>query len=191
MLQDVLDNLETWGYLLLFAYCLYGGYVGLIAAATMSSLGKMDITLCVLIAFVANTIGSSLTAYLARHYKKEILPFFSKYSRQMALAQIWIKRYGKISIFISKYIHIVRFIIPLSIGISRYNFRNFLLQNMFACLLWAIVVGFSTFFASNLVLDILEKFNVNPFIFPVIMLAWIVFIVLLTRRLSRRIKKNL
>lgn len=190
-MQEVLDNLESWGYLLLFVYSFYGGYVGLIAAATMSSLGKMDIMLCIIVAFVANTIGSSLTAYLSRHYKKDILPFFSKYKRQIALTQVWIKRYGKIAIYVSKYIHIVRFIVPVTIGISRYNFKNFLIQNAFACLLWAIVVGFVAFSAGNIVREILEYLNVNPYIVPVVVICWIIFVAFLAKILSKRIKKNL
>ena len=45
-MEEIIQSLQTWGYVLLFVYSLYGGYVGLIAAASLSALGKFDITLC-------------------------------------------------------------------------------------------------------------------------------------------------
>lgn len=187
-MEEVIASLESWGYLLLFLYCLYGGYVGLIAAATMSAFGKMDIGVCIIIAFCANTLGSSLSAVLARYYKKDILPMFSAYSRQIALCQVWIRRYGKIAIFLSKYIHIVRFIVPLSIGISRYNFRIFLLYNTLACALWAILVGGISYFAGNVVANIIEQFDIPPFIVIPIVLAWVALLLFILNRASSKAK---
>lgn len=185
-MEEVITKLESWGYLLLFLYCLYGGYVGIIAAATMSAFGKMDIVVCIAVAFFANTLGSSLSALIARYYKKDILPMFSRYSRQIALCQIWIRRYGKVAIFLSKYIHIVRFVVPLSIGISRYNFKIFLLYNTLACALWAILVGGISYFASNVVANIIERLNIPPYIVAVIVLSWIGLLLFILNRVSSK-----
>lgn len=187
-MEDVIAKLESWGYLLLFLYCLYGGYVGIIAAATMSAFGKMDISICIVVAFCANTLGSSLSALLARYYKKDILPLFARYSRQIALCQVWIRRYGKVAIFLSKYIHIVRFVIPLSIGISRYNFRIFLFYNTLACALWAVLVGGVSYFASNVVANIIEHLNIPPYIVAIIVLGWILLLLFLLNRASSKVK---
>lgn len=189
-MEEIIQNLQTWGYVLLFLYSLYGGYVGLIAAASLSSLGKLDITLCILVAFVANALGSSLVAYLARHYKADILPMFAKYSRQIALTQIWLRKYGKISIFVSKYIHVVRIIVPIAIGISRYRFKLFLFYNVFASLIWAILVGCVTFFSSNAVLALVQELDVHPYILPIALVCWGVIIALIMRTASRKIHKR-
>ena len=42
-MQEVVNSLEQWGYILLFAYSLGGGYVGLLTAGVMSALDKMDL----------------------------------------------------------------------------------------------------------------------------------------------------
>ena len=189
-MEEIIQSLQTWGYVLLFVYSLYGGYVGLIAAASLSALGKFDITLCILVAFVANALGSSFIAYVARHYKAEILPMFAKYSRQIALTQLWLRKYGKISIFVSKYIHIVRIIVPIAIGISRYKFNLFLLYDAFASLIWAIAVGCVTFFSSNVVLSVVQELDVHPYILPVVLVCWGAVIAFLIHTASRKIHKK-
>lgn len=189
-MEEIIQALQTWGYVLLFVYSLYGGYVGLIAAASLSALGKLDISLCIITAGLANAIGSSLVAFIARHYKAEILPLFAKYSRQIALTQIWIRKYGKVSIFVCKYIHIIRIIVPIAIGISRYKFTLFLFYNALASLVWAILVGCVTFFSSNAVLALVEELDVHPYILPLVLLCWGALIVLLMRTASRKIHKK-
>ncbi len=57
-MQDIIDSLEQWGYILLFLYSLGGGYVGLITAGVMSALGKMDLFIAIFVAGVGNMIGS-------------------------------------------------------------------------------------------------------------------------------------
>ena len=189
-MEEIIQNLQTWGYVLVFLYSLYGGYMGLVAAASLSALGKFDITLCILTAGVANALGSSLVAYLARHYKSEILPAFAKYSRHIALTQLWIRKYGKISIFVCKYIHLVRIIVPIAIGISRYRFNLFLLYNAIASGIWAVLVGCVTFFSSNAVLALIEELDVHPYILPLVLICWGVLIEFLMHTASRKIHKT-
>lgn len=189
-MEEIIQGLQTWGYLLLFLYSLNGGYIGLVAAASMSALNQLDITLCIFVAFVANTIGSSFLAYIARHYKANILPMFAKYSRQIALTQLWIRKYGKISIFIGKYIQLIRAIVPIAVGISRYKFSLFLLYNAIASLVWAVLIGCVTFFSSNAVLALMQKLDVHPYILPAVLVCWGICIAFLIHHASRKIHKN-
>ncbi|PAV00710.1 DedA family protein [Helicobacter sp. TUL] len=189
-MEEITQGLQTWGYMLLFLYSLGGGYMGLVAAATMSTLDQLDITLCILVAFLANMLGSTFLAYIARYYKTDILPMFAKYSRQIALTQIWIRKYGKISIFIGKYIQLIRAIVPVAVGISRYKFSLFLLYNAIASLVWAVLIGCVTFFSSNAVLALMHKLDVHPYILPAVLICWGIFIAFLIHNASRKIHKK-
>ncbi|MGZ8546666.1 MAG: DedA family protein, partial [Sulfuricurvum sp.] len=43
-MDDMLNNLSTYGYAILFLYSLGGGMVALIGAGVLSFMGKMDLT---------------------------------------------------------------------------------------------------------------------------------------------------
>ncbi len=46
-MQDMIDTLIKYGYIVLFFYSLGGGMVGILAAGVLSSQGKMDLSFCI------------------------------------------------------------------------------------------------------------------------------------------------
>ena len=99
-MQDLLTSLSTYGYIALFLYSFGGGFFGLIAAGALSYLGKMDITLSILIAATANYIGDMFLFYLARFNKSMTDPYMQKHRRKFALSRLLVKKYGDIVVFI-------------------------------------------------------------------------------------------
>lgn len=182
-IQSFQENLQSWGYLLLFLYSLGGGYVGIIAAGFLSSLGSMDITLSIIVAFLGNFVGSSLFALLVRMQKKDFANYLAKHKRKVALAFLWLKRYGIGLIFFSKYLYGIKTIVPIAIGMSKYNLKKYYFFNFFACLLWAIGIGLITFFASELVKNIFDRLAFLPSYTMPIVLAVIVGLILLALKM--------
>lgn len=180
-IQSFQENLQNWGYLLLFLYSLGGGYVAIVAAGLLSSLGSMDIALAIIVAFLGNAIGSSVLSFLARKQKKDFLVYMNKHRRKIALAFKWLRIYGVGLIFFSKYIYGVKTIVPIAIGISKYDLRKYLLFNILACLLWALIVGLLSFYASEFVKKVFTNFSTLPsYIMPLslVVFGMIFFIIL-------------
>lgn len=140
-MDSVLQNLDTYGYLILFLYSLTGGQVGLIAAALMSASSKLDISLCILIAFLGNAIGTNIAFLIGKYYKKDFMVYIKKHKRKFALGKIKFQKYSVFFIFTHKYIYGVKTIIPAIAGITMYNQSKFLVLNTFASLIWALSVG--------------------------------------------------
>ena len=86
------NNLESFGYLVLFLYCMGGGYVAAITAGVLSSIGKLDLTTSIFLSIIGNIIGSSLFAIIARTQKHEIIKIFNKHRRKLAYLQIMLKK---------------------------------------------------------------------------------------------------
>ncbi|WP_104697073.1 MULTISPECIES: DedA family protein [unclassified Helicobacter] len=171
-IQSFQDNLQNWGYLLLFLYSLGGGYVALIAAGFLSSLGSMDITLSILVAFLGNMVGSSVISLLARKQRGDFLAYMKKHRRKLALSFKWIKTYGVGLIFFSKYIYGIKTIVPIAIGIGKYDLKKYMIFNFFACLLWAFVVGLVSYFASSFVKRIFMSFStLPPYTMPLVLVS--------------------
>ncbi|MFC3847631.1 DedA family protein [Helicobacter baculiformis] len=162
---------DTWGYLLLFVYSLGSGYVGIVVAAILSSMGQMDIKLSMLIAGTGNFVGSVGLALLGRTQKKELYNYFAKHRRKFALVHVWLQKYGLWLIFFNKYIYGVKSILPLAIGFSKYDLKKFALLNVGACALWAIIVGGVTFYASAWVRRIADHLSNYAYLMPAIILV--------------------
>jgi membrane protein DedA with SNARE-associated domain len=150
-LDDILTSLSTYGYLILAWYSFGGGMLGLIGAGILSSMGKMDITLSIVIATVANFIGDNVLFYLAQTNKKEVQKYLAKHKRKIAYTNLLMRRYGWLVVFLQKYVYGVKTLVPIVMGLTKYDIRKFTLLNLPASILWGVVVGLVSYFFSEAV----------------------------------------
>jgi len=104
--------------------------VALIAAGVLSYTGSMDITVSILVAFIANALGDSMLFYLARYNKSQIAPYIKKHRRKLALSHILMKKYGDKIIFFQKFIYGIKTLIPIAIGFTKYPALKFNILNV-------------------------------------------------------------
>jgi len=82
-LNDIINSLATYGYLILAFYSFGGGMLALAGAGILSALGKMDIGTSIAIATISNFAGDTFLFYLSQVNKKEVLGYMKKaYSAQ-------------------------------------------------------------------------------------------------------------
>jgi membrane protein DedA with SNARE-associated domain len=168
MMEDMLSNLVTYGYIGLFIYSLGGGFVALMAAAVLASQGKMDLGLAMGIAFIANFIGDTLLFYMARYHKIDMMNYFRKHRRKLALSHLLMKKHGSWVIFMQKFVYGIKTLIPLAIGITKYPFVKFSVFNFFAAILWTLVVGIGSYLAGNVLMSGYEIIAARPYLAPII-----------------------
>jgi len=147
-LEDILTSLSTYGYVILAFYSFGGGMVALIGAGILSSMGKMDINTSIAVATLFNFIGDSVLFYLAQTNKKEVMGYMQKHKRKIAYTNLLMRKYGWLVVFLQKYIYGVKTLVPIVMGLTRYPFRKFVLLNLFASILWGVVVGLISFYFS-------------------------------------------
>ncbi|RAZ45263.1 DedA family protein [Campylobacter hyointestinalis] len=175
-MQDMLNSLSTYGYIILFFYSLGGGMVAIIAAGLLSYIGKLDLWVCISIAAIANFIGDMILFYLGRYNKSSILPYFKSHKRKLALAQILFKRYGDKIIFIKKYIYGLKTLVPIAIGITKYSINKFIVINAICSVVWAVSLGILSYKAGDFLQKIMNYFGDNTFVIPVMMVSLLVLI---------------
>jgi membrane protein DedA with SNARE-associated domain len=147
-LDDILTSLAAYGYLILGYYSFGGGMLGLIGAGILSSMGKMDITLSIVIATVANFVGDTVLFYLAQTNKKEVQKYLTKHKRKIAYTNLLMRKYGSWVVFLQKYVYGVKTLVPIVMGLTKYDFRKFTLLNIPASILWGLVVGLTSYYFS-------------------------------------------
>lgn len=163
----MLNNLSTYGYVVLFLYSLGGGFVALIGAGVLSFMGKMDLTLSITIAFIANFIGDGLLFYMARYHKREMMEYFSKHKRKLAFSHLLLKRRGSWIIVIKKFIYGLKTLVPLAIGLTKYDFWKFSLYNAIGAFIWAIVVGGGSYLFGGAIIEGFKMVSDKPYLAPV------------------------
>ena len=170
-MEDMLTNLATYGYIALFLYSLGGGFVGLMAAGVLSYMGKLDLATSMAVAMLSNFLGDTLLFYMARYHKHDVLKYFHKHRRKLALSHLLMKKHGNWIIFMQKFVYGIKTLIPLAIGITKYDFVKFSVLNFLAAAVWTLVVGLGSYLAGKPILGAYEFIADRPYIAPLIILA--------------------
>ncbi|QOY52468.1 DedA family protein [Candidatus Sulfurimonas marisnigri] len=171
-MEDTFSNLTTYGYIGLFLYSLGGGFVALIGAGVLSFMGKMDLTLSMSIAFVANSLGDFLLFYMARYQKSMMMDGLRKHRRKLALAHIMMKKNGSWIILIQKFVYGIKTLVPIAIGLTKYDFKKFAILNVASAAVWALVVGLGSYYSGSYLIKVAELIGDKPWIAPIILVVF-------------------
>ena len=172
-MEDTLTNLSTWGYIALAFFSFGGSLVVVAAAGVLSFMGEMNLIVSLLIATTFNFIGDMFLFYLGKYHKEDIKPYFEKHKRKIALSTLILRKYGVLAIFIQKFLYGIKTLIPISMALSRYDFKKFGLYNAFASPFFVMVIMLSAFYAGDSIKALFESFKEYPWI-PFLVLASII-----------------
>lgn len=165
------SSLETWGYFAI-AFFAFGGSLFIVAAAgVFSYMGKMDLVTALAVATVSNYAGDMFLFYLGKYHKKEIQPYFAKYKRKIALATLMMRKYGIWAIFIQKFLYGIKTLVPLSMAISKYDFKKFGFYNIFASILFVMTIGLSAYYSSEFIISMFNAIKEKPWIAPLVLVS--------------------
>jgi membrane protein DedA with SNARE-associated domain len=168
-LEDTLTSLSTWGYLAL-AFFSFGGSLLIVAAAgVLSFMGEMNLFVSLIVATFFNYIGDMFLFYMGKYQKKEIQPYFEKHKRKIALSTLIMRKYGVLAIFIQKFLYGIKTLIPISMALSRYDFKKFGFYNLLASPFFVVVIMLSAYYSGESIKQLFESFKAYPWV-PVLIL---------------------
>lgn len=194
-MEDTLTSLTTWGYLAVAFFSFGGSLVVVAAAAVLSYMGKMDLTVALSIAALFNFLGDNFLFYLGRYHKEDIKPYFQKHKQKIALSTLIMRKYGVWAIFIQKFLYGIKTLIPISMSLAKYDFKKFVFYNIFASIVFVAVIGMSSYYASESIIALFDNIKERPWIMPVILFSFVggaIFIIkqILNRRDKKKQRKN-
>jgi membrane protein DedA with SNARE-associated domain len=141
------------------------------AAGVLAYAGKMDLTTAMAVAFVANFIGDNLLFYMSRYQKSDMMAYFKSHRRKLALSHVLMKKHGDWVIFLQKYVYGIKTLIPLAIGLTKYDFKRFAIINLAASAIWAVVVGGASFYAGSAIMSAYDIIAQKPYYAPIILIT--------------------
>jgi len=180
------SSLESWGYLAVAFFSFGGSFFIVAAAGVFSYMGHMDLGVALAVAAVANFLGDNFLFYLGKYQKKEVMPYFKKHKRKLALATLIMRKYGILAIFIQKFIYGVKTLVPISMALSKYDFKKFVFFNFFASILFVCVIGLSAYYASEPIIAFFGMIKQRPWLAPLFAVVMLGGLWLLMTRLTRR-----
>ena len=187
-MEDILSSLSTYGYIILFVWSFGGGFFALVGAGVLSHMGNMDITLSIAVAFVANMVGDIFLFYMARNNKKSFKSYMEKHKRKLALSILWMRRHGDIIVFVQKYIYGVKTLIPIVMGMSKYNSTRFNILNIFASFLWAVVFGLAGYYSAEYLIKFIIFVKENKIVMPLVLISILGLVWLYMNRITAKRK---
>ncbi len=164
------ELIRDWGYIILFLYSFGGGFVALVVAGILSYSGDLNIVITILVAASANFIGDQFLFLVARKNKHQAKQMMEKHKRKIAMAHLMMRKYGTWVIFLQKYIYGIKTLIPLAMGLTKYDYKKFMIFNFFAAVVWSLIIGLSAYMLGELVYTYLEEFKTYGLIFVAVIL---------------------
>ncbi len=129
------------------------GETALVLAAVLASQGKLNIWLVIAIGAASAIIGDNLGYLLGRRLGREVLvargPFHARRARLVGLGDRYFARHGAKTVFIGRWIALIRFATAWLAGINEMPFRVFFPWNALGGISWALAYGLAAYFGGN------------------------------------------
>jgi membrane protein DedA with SNARE-associated domain/membrane-associated phospholipid phosphatase len=159
LLEDVSNTLGAWTYLLVgfFAFAETGAFVGLVVpgetvmllGGAVAGQGAIDIYLLIAVAWFSAWAGDTTSFFLGRRLGREFVmrhgPRFGISHERFERVEDYFSRHGGKTIFIGRFISLVRAFAPFIAGSSGMRYRDFVPYSILGTGVWAsahILIGY-------------------------------------------------
>jgi len=168
-LDDILAFIKEWqivAYMILAFFSFGGSLLWTIAAGVAAAMGVMNLYIALAVGITFNYVGDMFLFYLGKYQKEEIKPYFEKHKRKLALSTLIMRKYGVLAIFIQKFLYGIKTIIPISMALSRYNFKKFGVYNIFASIFFVSTIMLTSYYSTDKIRAFLAFVNAYPWWVP-------------------------
>ncbi|MGB9597198.1 MAG: bifunctional DedA family/phosphatase PAP2 family protein, partial [Candidatus Poribacteria bacterium] len=184
-LLNFIESIGNWGYIAMFivAFLECSAFLGMvvpgeslvIVAGFLSVQGYFDIKTCAIIiclgAILGDSSGYALGRILGRGYFERHKRFlFLKY-KHIQKVEVYFQKHGGKTVFLGKFIGFLRSFGPFTAGMSKMPYKVFVVYNISACIVWALVFSLLGYFF-GLSWKAIEKWSgrVGVFIFFILII---------------------
>jgi len=160
-------------------------------AGFLSSQGEFNIFLVILFSTLGSLIGSLISYYIGIYSGHRFIDRFGKYflldSEDLKKTEGWFKKSGEKTIFISRFIPVVRHLISIPAGIGKMNLKKFCIYTVLGACIWNSFLAYLGFLLGenyNIIKTYSEYISI-----PIAILLLILFIYFVYRHIKHRRKE--
>ncbi len=141
------------------------GETALVLAAVLASQGKLNIWLVIVIAIGSAMLGDNAGYLLGRHFGRDVLegpgPLRARRQKVIAAGDRYFKSHGAKTVFIGRWIALIRFAVAWLAGINGMRFLTFFGWNAAGAITWAFAYGLAGYYGGNAVANVLESIGLG------------------------------
>lgn len=176
MEELLISWIKEYGYPILFIWSVAEGEIGLVMAGLLCHTGDMTVPLSIIVAGLGGFAGDQIYFYIGRYNRQYTLDFFRAHRRKVALAHLLLKKYGWPIIFIQRYMYGLRTILPMAIGTTKYDKKQFAIINLASAFVWAAITIILTWFFGETILNLLKYIKAHwYFAIPMLIVIFTLF----------------
>ena len=153
----------TLSYLIAFAWTFFEGETFVLFAGFAASQGLLAWPLLLIAAWLGSFAGDQTYFWIGRHFGVGLLARQPTWQERVDKALVWIRRFDVWFILSFRFIYGIRNFSSFAIGISRVNWKRFMVFNFIAAGIWAaifVAAGYICGHAFGRVLgEIAERFS--------------------------------
>jgi len=155
--MSVEELLSNYGYLALFVGTFLEGETILLVAGYLASMGHLDLTYCIIAAFLGSLSGDQFAFYIGRWKGKAIIEKRESWRKSANKLHKLIERYHELIVLCFRFFYGLRNVTPFYLGTTGLGSIKFLLLNATGAFVWALSFGFAGFLFGSVV----ERFMTN------------------------------
>jgi len=136
------------------------GETALVLAAVLASQGKLQIWLVIVIGVSSAIVGDNIGYLLGRRFGRDVLeapgPFHHHRVSAIAAGDRFFKRHGAKTVFLGRWIALIRVATAWLAGINGMRFRTFFLWNAFGGITWGTTFGLVGYYGGQAAAGVLS-----------------------------------
>ncbi len=140
------------------------GETALVAAAVLASQGKLQIWLVIVIGVASAIVGDNIGYLLGRKVGRDVLavrgPFHAYRARAIDAGDRFFQRHGSKTVFLGRWIALIRVATAWLAGINRMPFQEFFLWNAFGGITWGVTFGLVGYFGGHAAAHVLSQIGI-------------------------------
>ena len=191
ILEFITQAVSSWGYLGIFlTMTLESMLIPIPSEAVMPFAGflayegKMNIWAAVIVASLANLLGSIIAYLIGKYLGRGFVTRYGRYVllnvHHLELVESWFKKYGSVTVLFSRMLPVVRTINALPAGIGKMNFPKFCLFTFIGSVPWNLALVYAGYILKEN-WNLLEKYAL--YIDIAVVIAIIVVLIYLARKI--------
>ena len=139
------------------------GETALITASFLAAKGKLDIVAVIAVAAAAAIIGDNGGYWVGRRWGRQLLtrwPRLERFSqRVLPPSERFFEKHGDKTVFIGRFIAVLRFTAAWMAGVTRMPWWRFLLFNAAGGLCWATLMGLLAYYVGKTAADAVNHYG--------------------------------
>ena len=177
MTQALINLVGTWGYIAILvtmaaesAGLPISSEIVVPLGGALASQGKLNLVLVVVVASLANLVGSLIAFYLTRRFGERVV--LSRAGRRLGLsrghlrlANRFFARVGLWAVFVGRLLPIVRTYISFPAGLSKIGYVRFTLATVAGAIPWNLVLAYAGYQLGRNYASVAA--TISPFVIPI------------------------